>query len=95
MLPKYVLQNLENEQKMEGKTDLAEFIINQDDKIVDSIITTAWEMENATKEKNTPRNISFRLRKLAMKNVFATLKMNGSNAQYHLIVILGVIGQGN
>ena len=32
---------LAHEQKMEGKTDLAEFIINGGDKIVDSTITTA------------------------------------------------------
>ena len=42
---------LAHEQKMEGKTDLAEFIINRGDKIVDSTITTAWEMENATEQK--------------------------------------------
>ena len=42
---------LAHEQKVEGKTDLAEFIINRGDKIVDSIITTAWEMENATEQK--------------------------------------------
>lgn len=42
---------LAHEQKVEGKTDLAEFIINRGDKIVHSTITTAWEMENATEEK--------------------------------------------
>ena len=42
---------LVHEQKMEGKTDLAKFIIDRDDKIVDSTITTAWKMENATEQK--------------------------------------------
>jgi predicted ATPase with chaperone activity len=34
-------------QKKEGKTDLAEFIINRGTKVVNEIITNAWHMENA------------------------------------------------
>ena len=42
---------LAHEQKLEGRTDLAEFVINRSDKIVNTTITTAWEMENAIEEK--------------------------------------------
>lgn len=42
---------LAHEQKVEGKTDLAEFIVNRGSKIVNEIIATAWEMENAIDAK--------------------------------------------
>ena len=38
---------LAHEQKTEGKSDLAEFIVNRGNKVVDEIINTAWEMETA------------------------------------------------
>ena len=34
-------------QEDEGKTDLAEFLINRGSKVVNELITNAWEMENA------------------------------------------------
>lgn len=37
-----------NAQKVEGKTDLAEFIINRGKKVVEEVISTAWEMEEAS-----------------------------------------------
>ena len=38
-------------QKNEGKTDLAEFIINRGVKTVNEAIATAWEMEGATSKQ--------------------------------------------
>ena len=50
------LQALASEQKSEGKTDLAEFIMNRALRVVSDIMKTAWDMENAdatfTKEQN-------------------------------------------
>ena len=37
-----------NVQKAEGKTDLAEFIVNRGNKVVEEVISTAWEMEEAS-----------------------------------------------
>ena len=42
---------LAHEQKMAGKTDLAEFVVNRGAKIVNDVLTTAWEMENANNTK--------------------------------------------
>lgn len=41
------VQALAAEQKKEGKTDLAEFLVNRTPRAVADIITTAWEIENA------------------------------------------------
>lgn len=41
------LQALASEQKREGKTDLAEFIVNRAPRVVSDIVKTAWDMENA------------------------------------------------
>ena len=34
-------------QKNEGKTDMAEFIVNRGSKVVNEVLRTAWEMEEA------------------------------------------------
>ena len=39
-----------NMQKMEGKSDIAEFIVNRGPRVVAEILTTAWEMKNAHKK---------------------------------------------
>ena len=39
---------LASAQKAEGKTDLAEFIVNRGTKVVEEVIATAWEMEEAS-----------------------------------------------
>lgn len=36
-----------NQQREEGKTDLAQFIVNRGKKVVNEVIATAWEMESA------------------------------------------------
>jgi hypothetical protein len=46
-----------NAQKREGKTELAEFIMNRATKAVNEIITNMWDMENAEakiKEEKNP-----------------------------------------
>jgi len=40
------LRALASEQKTEGKTDLAEFIVNRTPRVVSDIVKTAWDMEN-------------------------------------------------
>lgn len=39
---------LASAQKAEGKTDLAEFVVNRGNRVVEEVIATAWEMENAS-----------------------------------------------
>ena len=39
---------LASAQKAEGKTNLAEFIVNRGTKVVEEVIATAWEMEEAS-----------------------------------------------
>ena len=39
---------LANVQKAEGKTDLAEFVFNRGNRVVEEVIATSWEMENAS-----------------------------------------------
>ena len=36
-----------NKQKLEGKSDVAEFIVNRGPRVVSEVLTTAWEMTNA------------------------------------------------
>ena len=38
---------LANEQKMEGKTDITEFVVNQGPKVVTEVLNTAWELNTA------------------------------------------------
>ena len=45
------VQALAAEQKKQGKTDLAEFLVNRTPRAVADIITIAWEIENA--QENT------------------------------------------
>ena len=44
-----------NVQKQEGKTDMAEFIVNLGTKVVNKLISNAWDMENAML-RSTMRN---------------------------------------
>lgn len=41
------LHALAREQKSQGKTDLAEFILNRVPRVISDIVKTAWDMENA------------------------------------------------
>ena len=39
---------LAREQKSEGKTDLAEFVMNRGNRVVEEVISTAWDMERSS-----------------------------------------------
>jgi len=41
------LHALAREQKSQGKTDLADFILNRVPRVISDIVKTAWDMENA------------------------------------------------
>ena len=46
------------EQRLEGKTDVAEFVLNRGSKVVAEVLQTAWDMvnipRNSTKAKKSP-----------------------------------------
>ena len=52
---------LAREQKLEGKTDIAEFIINRGSKVVAEILESAWEMEDAQKTLERQRKSRLQL----------------------------------
>ena len=52
---------LAREQKLEGKTDIAEFIINRGSKVVAEILESVWEMEDAQKTLERQRKSSLQL----------------------------------
>ena len=52
---------LAREQKLEGKTDIAEFIINRGSKVVAEILESAWEMEDARKTLERQRKSRLQL----------------------------------
>ena len=51
-----------NQQRQEGKTDLAEFIVNRGKKAVNEVIATVWEMESAHRMGNERSNRAGMLR---------------------------------
>ena len=46
---------LARQQKLEGKTDIAEFIVNRGAKVVSEVLDTAWEMEHSTDDLERAR----------------------------------------
>ena len=46
---------LARQQKLKGKTDIAEFIVNRGAKVVSEVLDTAWEMENSTDDLKSAR----------------------------------------
>ena len=52
---------LAREQKLEGKADIAEFIINRGSKVVAEILESAWEMEDAQKTLERQRKSRLQL----------------------------------
>lgn len=52
---------LASEQKLEGKTDIAEFVINRGSKVVAEILESAWEMEDAQKTLERQRKSRLQL----------------------------------
>ena len=41
------LPTFSKEQKLEGKTDVGEFLLNRGSKFVAEVLHTAWDMENS------------------------------------------------
>ena len=41
------------EQRLEGKTDVAEFVLNRGTKFVAEVLHTAWDMENFQEKKTS------------------------------------------
>ena len=69
---------LAREQKLEGKTDIAEFIINRGPKDVADILESAWEMEDAQKTLERQRKSRLQLYKRPdWKNVSRTVTVIG------------------
>ena len=46
---------LASTRKADGKTDLAEFVVNRGNKVVEEVIATAWEMEKASEALHRKR----------------------------------------
>ena len=50
------------EQKLEGKTDVTEFVLNRGSKFVAEVLHTAWDMENSQetlqKKKQVPVTVA-------------------------------------
>ena len=66
---------LARQQKLEGKTDIAEFIVNRGAKVVSEVLDTAWEMENLTDDLKRARKSSCSMkpdRESAQKAVVAS-----------------------
>lgn len=55
-------------QKAEGKTDLAEFIVNRGSKVVEEVIATAWEMEGASEALARSRSSRLEILEKALQN---------------------------
>ena len=61
---------------MEGKTDLAEFIVNRGPRVVAEVLATAWEMENSNEHleraRKTRIELLFALHKLSTSHIRTT-----------------------
>ena len=73
-----------NQQREEGKTDLAEFIVNRGKKVVSEVIATAWEMESAqrTQERQGKTRIEL-LRDAYQHECTCNADVNGITARYN------------
>jgi len=59
-----------NMQKMEGKHDIAEFVVNREPRIFSEILHTAWEMKTAQDKLD-------RSKKIHKENAFLVVRENG------------------
>ena len=86
---------LARQQKLEGKTDIAEFIINRGTKVVSEVLDTTWEMEKLTDDLERERKTRVQLLNDARQGECVegcsgqwlacakeVLQRNGINAQY-------------
>ena len=89
------------QQKLEGKTDIAEFIVNRGAKVVSEVLDTAWEMENSTDDLKRARTSRVQLLHEARQGECAegccgqwlacakeVLEGNGINIQYFARCVL-------
>ena len=74
------LQALACEQKKEGKTDLAEFLINRTPRVVADILNSAWQIENAQEKLARSKKSRIELLQEAKQTECA----NGCNGQWKI-----------
>lgn len=98
---------LARQQKLEGKTDIAEFIVNRGAKVVSEVLDTAWEMENSTNDLERARKSRVQLLHEASQGECTegccgqwlacakdVLERNGINAQYFARCVLELLEKG-
>ena len=74
------LQSLAYEQKKEGKTDLAEFLISRSPRVVADIVNTSWEIEGASAKLSRAKKSRMQL----LQEVSNTECVEGCNGQWLL-----------
>ena len=102
-----VLLAFARQQKLEGKTDIAEFIVNRGAKVVSEVLDTAWEMENSTDDLKRARTSRVQLLHEARQGECAegccgqwlacakeVLEGNGINIQYFARCVLDLLEKG-
>ena len=98
---------LARQQKPEGKTDIAEFIVNRGAKVVSEVLDTAWEMEHSTDDLERARKSRVQLLHEARQGECTegcsgqwltcaeeVLERNGINAQYFARCVLELLQKG-
>ena len=98
---------LARQQKLEGKTDIAEFIVNRGAKVVSEVLDTAWEMENSTNDLERARKSRVQLLHEASQGECTegccgqwlacakdVLERNDINAQYFARCVLELLEKG-
>ena len=60
-----------NKQKLEGKFDIAEFVVNQELCVVAEVLTTAWEMTNAQEKLNRSKKSRIEILEEAAQGEYA------------------------
>jgi len=72
-----------NEQKLTGKSDIAEFIVNRGPCVVSEVLATAWEMTNAQAklDRSKKTRIEILSKKQLRDNAQAVVMVNGSLVQ--------------
>ena len=95
------------QQKLEGKTDIAEFIVSRGTKVVSEVLDTAWEMQNSTADLERARKSRVQLLHEARQGECTegccgqwlvcaneVLERNGINVQYFARCVLELLEKG-
>ena len=98
---------LARQQKLKGKTDIAEFIVNNGTKVVSEVLDTAWEMQNSTADLERARKSRVQLLHEARQGecmegccgqwlvcAKEVLERNGINIQYFAQCVLELLEKG-